>query len=77
MSISITIKSRKLGETIHFVARGGGYVFVNPTPTGWGQQVFDRHGNAEGARKEADLRRIARRWIARHDLWFNPEKGHF
>lgn len=67
MTIAITIKSRKLGETLHFVARDSGYVFVNPSPTDWGRQIMDRHGNAEIAATEEGLRRIARRWIARHE----------
>lgn len=67
MSISITVKSRKLGEVLHFVARDSGYVFVNPTPTIWGEQVFDSAGNAEIAASEEGLRRIARRWIDRHE----------
>ena len=47
MSVGITIKSRKLGETLYFIAHDSGNVFVNPTPTSWGQQVFDRNRTAE------------------------------
>jgi hypothetical protein len=62
----IDIKSRKLGRTVRFIAReGSGYVYVDPTAADWGRQVFDRNGNAAVARSEAELRRVARRYISR------------
>jgi hypothetical protein len=66
MSVKITVRSRKSGETLTFVARDdSGYVFLNPTGTSWGRQIFDRHGNAEVARSEEELRKVARRWMTR------------
>jgi len=66
MRIDIKIKSRKLGRTIRFMAREtSGYVFVDPGCMTWGEQLFDRNGNAEIARSEAALRRVARRYISR------------
>jgi hypothetical protein len=62
----IDINSRKLGRTIRFIAReSSGYVYVYTGPTNWGRQVFDRNGAAEIARSEAELRRVARRYISR------------
>jgi hypothetical protein len=62
----IDIKSRKLGRKIQFIAREtSGYVFVDPDCMTWGRQVFDRNGNAAVARSEAELRRVARRYISR------------
>lgn len=65
MSIKITIKSRKLGREVTFVARdASGYTFVDPDGATWGRQLFDRDGNALIARSEKELRAIARRWIS-------------
>jgi hypothetical protein len=63
MSIKIDIRSRKLGRTVRFVARDSGYVYIDPTATSWGRQLFDKNGNALLARDENELRRVARRWI--------------
>lgn len=64
----ITIKSRKLGREVVFVAReGSGYVYRDPNATTWGHQVFSG-GSAAIAKTEADLRRIARRWIASQEV---------
>ncbi|TCP06548.1 hypothetical protein [Caldimonas thermodepolymerans] len=63
MTICIELKN-KAGDIFTFVAReSSGYVFVNPTPTSWGRQLFDRHGNAFIADDEDELRRIAKRWM--------------
>lgn len=65
MTIKVEINSRKLGRPVQFVARdGSGYVYIDPDALTWGQQVFDRHGSAVVARTEAELRRIARRWVS-------------
>jgi hypothetical protein len=62
----IDIKSRKLGRKISFIASSiSGYVYVDPTAADWGRQLFDRNGNAVIARSEAELRRVARRYISR------------
>jgi hypothetical protein len=62
----IDIKSRKLGRKISFIAReDSGYVFVDPDCMTWGRQLFDRNGFAVIARSEAELRRVARRYISR------------
>lgn len=68
MSIRVTIKSRKLGREVTFVAReGSGYVFRDPNAATWGHQVFSG-ATAAIAKTEADLRRIARRWIASQEV---------
>lgn len=60
----VTIKSRKLGREVTFVARDSGVVYRDPNAITWGHQVFNRDGSAAVVKTESDLRRIARRWIA-------------
>jgi hypothetical protein len=66
LTMRIDIKSRKLGRTVRFIARGGsGYVFVDPTAADRGRQLFDRDGNAAIARSATELRRVTRRYLSR------------
>lgn len=67
MSIQVTINSRNLGRKITFAARGeSGYVYANASKDGFcDQQIFDAQGNAETARSDSDLRKVARRYISR------------
>lgn len=63
--ISIEIRSRKLGRTVRFVAREqSGYVYRDPDALTLGKQIFDPQGCACVAYTDADLRKIARRWIS-------------
>lgn len=68
MSIRVTIKSRKLGREVTFVSRDSGVVYRDPNSVTWGHQVFLSDGSAAIAKTEADLRRIARRWIASQEV---------
>jgi len=66
--VELTIRSRKLKRDLHFVANQAGYVFINPTAASWGRQIFSAAGDAVIAKNEDDLRKIARRYIATHEI---------
>lgn len=71
-TLTLDVKSRKLGRRVRFVARPSGYVFVDPNSVTWGRQIFRPDGNAEIAETEDQLRRVARRWIASVEMPYEP-----
>ncbi len=63
--MQVEIKSRKLGKSVVFSARGAaGYVRIGDADRFADQQIFDRAGNAYTAATEQELRTVAKRWIS-------------